>query len=102
MFFNSSTIITNTGAPQETVLAPILFSIYTNDCTSSFLNIPIIKYADDTSIQALIKTDNDLLNYKKEVLNFVNWCDDHFLYLNVKKKPKKLFLILEQKTTAMI
>ena len=59
----SSTIVTNTGAPQGTVLAPVLFSIYTDSCRGSFDNIPIIKYADDTSIQALIKNDNDVLNY---------------------------------------
>ena len=83
--FNSSILTTNTGAPQGTVLAPILFSIYTNDCTSTFSNSPIIKYADDTSIQALITSHDDLANYKLEVSNFVNWCDNHFLQLNVKK-----------------
>ena len=89
--YNSSTLITNTGAPQGTVLAPILFSIYTNDCTSSFSNIPIIKYADDTSIQALITSPDDLENYKLEVLKFVNWCDSHFLQLNVKKTKEIIF-----------
>ena len=87
----SSTLITNTGAPQGTVLAPILFSIYTNDCTSTYNNIPIIKYADDTSIQALITTNDDLYNYKNEVLKFVDWCDSHFLKLNVRKTKEIIF-----------
>ena len=33
--FSSSVITTDTGAPQGTVLAPILFSIYTNDCVKN-------------------------------------------------------------------
>ena len=86
-YFKSPTLITNTGAPQGTVLAPILFSIYTNDCVTNYENIPIIKYADDTSIQALVRNDLDLLNYHKEISRFVEWCDTHCLLLNV-KRPK--------------
>ena len=89
--FTSSTIVTNTGAPQGTVLAPTLFSIYTDNCRGKFDNIPIIKYADDTSIQALIKSDDDLYNYKQEISNFVNWCQDHYLQLNVKKTKELIF-----------
>ena len=51
----SSVATINTGVPQGTVLAPTLFTIYTDACRSCFQNIPILKYADDTSIQALIK-----------------------------------------------
>ena len=90
-FYQSETIITNTGAPQGTVLAPILFSIYTNGCVKLFENIPIIKYADDTSIQALIKNNDDLHNYFSEVNRFVQWCDSHFLLLNVKKTKELIF-----------
>ena len=89
--FESSELITNTGAPQGTVLAPILFSVYTNSCVQNFQNIPIIKYADDTSIQALIKTTDDVANYFSEVNRFVEWCDSHFLLLNVKKTKELIF-----------
>ena len=89
--FTSSVLITNTGAPQGTVLAPMLFSIYTNSCSKVFDNIPIIKYADDTSIQALIKCPSDLSNYFSEVTRFCNWCENHFLLLNV-KKTKELII----------
>lgn len=81
----SDTIFTNTGAPQGTVLAPILFSIYTNDCTSSDKNIHILKYADDTAIQAMILTPTDLLNYYETIRKFADWCKENFLELNVKK-----------------
>ena len=89
--FTSAVLFTNTGAPQGTVLAPMLFSIYTNSCSKIFDNIPIIKYADDTSIQALIKCQNDLSNYFSEVSRFCNWCENHYLLLNV-KKTKELII----------
>ena len=45
----------NMSSGHTTVPAPTLFTIYTEACRSCFQNIPILKYADDTSIQALIK-----------------------------------------------
>ena len=87
----SSMSIINTGVPQGTVLAPTLFTIYTNSCRSNIDNIPIIKYADDTSIQALIKNDQDLSNYFSCIHNFVEWCNNHFLKLNVKKTKEMIF-----------
>ena len=84
-------LITNTGAPQGTVLAPILFSIYTNDCSTVFDNIPILKYADDTSIQALVSNDTALCNYYSEIERFVEWCDSHYLLLNVSKTKELVF-----------
>ena len=44
----SSIMITNTGAPQGTVLSPFLFSVYTSDCHINIPSCPIVKYADDT------------------------------------------------------
>ena len=49
------------------------------------------KYADDTSIQGLIKTDEDVDNYFITLNNFVNWCDRHFLKLHVKKTKQLIF-----------
>ena len=88
---SSDLLVTNTGAPQGTVLAPILFSIYTNDCSTVFDNIPILKYADDTSIQALVSNDIDLCNYYSEIERFVQWCDSHYLLLNVSKTKELVF-----------
>ncbi|KAI3374495.1 hypothetical protein L3Q82_005977 [Scortum barcoo] len=47
----SDTVVSSTGAPQGTVLAPLLFTLYTSDfCYNSEL-CHIQKYADDTAIR---------------------------------------------------
>ena len=85
----SDTIVTNTGAPQGCVLSPLLFSLYTNDCRSSFSNCTILKYADDTVIVGKI-VNNDYTNYIEQVSNFVEWSHRNFLKLNVKKTKEMI------------
>ena len=80
----SEIICTGTGAPQGCVLSPLLFTIYTNDCISNTRNCQIIKYADDTAIIGNIVNDDES-SYRKQITEFVEWCDNNFLELNVKK-----------------
>ncbi len=54
----SSPLILNTSAPQGCVLSPLLYSIYTHDCTATHSSNVIVKFADDTTVIGLI-TDND-------------------------------------------
>ena len=80
----SSVICTNTGAPQGTVLAPFLFSLYTADCRNTDESCPVVKFADDTELVGEISDDENAL-YHKQIENFVNCCDKNYLYLNVSK-----------------
>ncbi len=87
---SESTII-NTGAPQRCVSSPVLFTLYTNECTCSTVNNYMIKFSDDTAILGLISGTSDVTTYKHEVQNFVQWCDKHFLSINTKKTVEMMF-----------
>lgn len=93
----SDFILTNTGAPQGSVLSPVLFTIYTNNCKTMFPNIPIVKYADDTAILGLISNNQYHLHFCETVVWFVTWCESHFLELNV-KKTKEMTIDFRVKT----
>ena len=83
----SDFIVSNTGAPQGTVLAPFLFVLYTSDVRSNDPLCPLIKFADDTALVGLIERD-DCSNYINHLHNFIDYCDNNFLELNVKKNQR--------------
>ncbi len=82
--FSSSTRTTSTGAPQGCVLSPLLFSLYTNDCTSKDPSVKLLKFANDTTLIGLIQ-DGDESAYRQEVKELAVWCSLNNLELNTLK-----------------
>ena len=81
----SSSRSISTGSPQDTVLSPILFTLYTNDCTGTDTTPIIIlwQFCNGRSFQLRFCLFAD-------VERFSNWCRDNSLDLNVKKTKEML------------
>ncbi|KAL0160132.1 hypothetical protein M9458_043857 [Cirrhinus mrigala] len=82
--FTSHSCTTSTGAPQGCVLSPLLFSLYTNDCTSKDPSVKLLKFADNTTLISL-SNDGDKSAYRQEVKELAVWCSHSNLELNTLK-----------------
>uniref|UniRef100_A0A3B3DJ96 Reverse transcriptase domain-containing protein n=1 Tax=Oryzias melastigma TaxID=30732 RepID=A0A3B3DJ96_ORYME len=71
----------STGAPQGSVISPLLFTLFTIDCRNSTPGITCIKYSDNTVI--MDTTNTDVL--QQELDTFSSWCKNNCLDLNVSK-----------------
>ncbi len=87
--FSSSTRTISTGAPQGCVLSPLLFSLYTKECTSKDLSVKLLKFADDTTLICLIQ-DGDEYAYRQEVKELAVWCSLNNLELNTLKSVEMI------------
>ena len=72
------------------MLSPLLYTLFTHDCTATFNSNTVIKFADDTTIIGCI-TDDDESAYRAEVGALSSWCQDNNLLLNV-DKTKELII----------
>ena len=78
----SDSKVINTGAPQGTVLAPVLFTLYTNDMLSSSSLSNLYKYSDDSALTDFSESEE---HFDKQVQEVYLWCQENYLELNVKK-----------------
>ena len=80
----SDTVVSSTGAPQGTVLAPLLYTLYTSDFGYSSELCHIQKFADDTAIVGCIRDDRED-EYRSLISDFVAWSGRNHLQLNTSK-----------------
>ena len=59
--------------------------MYTNDCQINSDILKLLKFADDSSIIALLRSPEDETVYTNYIHDFTKWCVDHNLLLNVSK-----------------
>ncbi|KAF7651505.1 hypothetical protein LDENG_00110200, partial [Lucifuga dentata] len=68
-------------------LRPLLFSLYTNSCTSSHQSVKLLKFADDTTLIGLISGEDESA-YRWEIDHLVTWDRQNNLEFNALKTVK--------------
>ena len=77
------------GFSSGDCFGPIPFTVYPSDLRSTHPSCPLVKCADDTALISLIENDDDSM-YREQISRFVNYCDENYLVLNVKKTKEMI------------
>ena len=59
--------------------------MYTNDCQINTTTLKLNKFADDSSLLALVRSQKDETIYRNYINEFTQWYEDHNLLLNISK-----------------
>ena len=68
--------------PRAQILAPLLFIIYINDLPNVCKDVEIILFADDTNVEAIGCSINDVAS---DLKNINDWLTENMLVLNLEK-----------------
>ena len=100
---------TRTQAPHRVRFNTFFIHLYTSDCPiNAHSSCQLVKFADDSELMGRINNDCDE-EYHHAIQQFVDWCDENYLHLNVsktremcidfrknKREPKPVFIKNEQ------
>lgn len=75
----------DSGVPQGSHLAPVLFSLFINDITHQILHCKYLMFADDLKIYKTISSHEDTFLIQKDLDRIEDWCRLNHMQLNVQK-----------------
>jgi len=81
---HSKWIKVESGAPQGSVLGPLLFLIYINDIDDSVC-AKFIKFADDMKVFSVVSTKNDIVRLQINLINLGKCSHDWLMLFNIDK-----------------